>query len=368
MRHEASSYKEEILDLIQGGIDWGLLSKLACEKGIASLTYKALKFYAPAGLTQKENLDILKTSYLISSTKNNFYKKELKNILSILYEKNIPIIPLKGMMLSCRLYGDIASRGESADSDLLIKEKDKDKAIEILKELGYEMRFPLREVRSRDWFYIFNKKSQKMIELHWDITMMNRTSERIKGLWEGIELREWEGVKYYDLDPEELLIYLSIHLVNSDSFKQLRYICDIERLLSKYKENIDWGGVIKKSMRWKSLGSLYASLYLNKIFFNSTVNKEMLDKVKISSIKKYFIRTFANKKVIFGPNIRRRLLDNFLSYVFLELIEAKGIKDYIAIVKRVLFPPKESMGEINNLARIYKGGIKVIKNILIPKS
>jgi len=368
----AASREEELLKLLREGIDFGYLVKIADEKGVSPLVYSALiplrkspgfspgmngylskgggslgpaayggetegapQFYSPSSDAEKKSLRDLSVSYLSASAANSHYKEELIKILAAFKRKDIDVIPLKGLALSKRLYGDIESRGLSVDTDLLVKEGDKASARGILEEAGYSFT-PVDELEERKWHHTFHKAGERMVELHWDITMMARSAERIEGLWRGTEYMVWDGIRYLDFKPEELLLYLSAHLTNSDSFRKLKYICDIDRLLEKYGEQMDWGGLTEKALQWRLSGSLYAALKLTREFFGCEFPKEVMIGLKISRPRRLAIDAFANKRVYMSRCLRRAFLDFFFSYQFFKAIEAVSFKDHLALIKENL--------------------------------
>ena len=321
---------------------------------MAALGYQFLKSHSLANRIEKEAFNRLKIAYLSTSAQNSYYQQELKQILGAFMKDGIPVIPLKGIILSQRLYGDITSRDQSVDFDLLVKEEAKEEAKSLLERLGYCFRGS-DEIKQWQWAYVFNKPPQKMIELHWDITMMGRSEERIRGLWQGSEIVDWEGIKYHDFKPEELLLYLSAHLVNSDSFRTLRAPCDIERLLEKYGSTINWQRLVAKARQWQLRYSLYTGLVLNKDLFGYNFPPQILKMLKVSLPKRLFIKIFAARSVVLRGGLRRKILDKFLAYTFFELIEASSLREYAAIFKRVFLPPKEAMSGRSYILRIFKG-------------
>lgn len=335
LRRDSRYRKKEILALIKEGIDFEYFAQIAREKGVASIAYQSLKFYTPAGYAEKKALHDLRVSYLMTAAANSHYKEELIRILAAFRRRGVEVIPLKGIALSERLYGDIASRDRSVDVDLLVMEKDKERGRRILEDMGYSFT-PVDEREEYKWYYAFHKQGQKMIELHWDITMMVRSPERIEGLWRGTEIAAAAGVQYADFKPEELLLYLSAHLVNSDSFRKLKYVCDINRLIEKYQSRIDWDLLIEKAKEWNMQGSLYTALKLNHELLGFKMPTGLLRRMNIPMANRILIRLLANKTVILKRgSFRRRFLDVFLSYILLELVEAASVGDFIAVIKRV---------------------------------
>ncbi len=333
---DAAFREEKIAGLLKDGIDLGYLVKLAHEGGVAPLVHNALRSYQPSNDAEKKALRHLRVSYLTASAANSHYKKELINILSVFGERGVDVIPLKGLALSRRLYGDVTNRDMSVDTDLLVREGDRDRARFLLEEMGYAFT-PVDEREEYKWYHAFNKPGQRMVELHWDITMMVRSSARIEGLWRGTEYSTWDGVRYLDFKPEELLLYLSAHLVNSDSFRKLRYVCDINRVIRKYQGEISWDSLIQKAKDWRMSGALYACLALDSAIFGDTHSAALARRLGLSRPKRLFIRTLANRKVILKKNsLRRKFLDNFLSYILLECAEASSAEEYSAILTRLL--------------------------------
>ncbi|MDD5431746.1 MAG: nucleotidyltransferase family protein [Candidatus Omnitrophica bacterium] len=351
--------QNEISQLINQGINWQKFLQLAYDNAVSSLTFNSLKFYLPINDIEREALQRLKISYQACTVRNIYYKEELKKIISLLMDKGIKVIPLKGIFLSERLYGDASSRDESVDLDLLIRQEDRAKARPLIERTGYVCEGS-GEIKEWEWVDIYSRPKRKIIELHWDITMMARSKERIEGFWQGAQLVEREGIKYYDFLPEELLLYLSAHLTNSDSFRKLRSMCDIDRLLEKYGRQINWDSVVEKSGDWHLRSSLYAALKLQAELFEPKYPRSIVRMLGISLPKRLFINTFANKGVLLKSNLRRRILDNFLAYTFFEIIEASSFNDYLAITKRIFFPPRDSVST-NYILRIINGISKILR-------
>ncbi len=248
------------------------------------------------------------------------------------------------------------------DFDFLIEEKNKEPARILLQGAGYSFN-PDNEIRQWQWQYVFWKPKTVMIDLHWDIMMMGRSYERIEGLWQGTRLVEEDGIPYYEFKEEELLLYLSVHLVNSSVFKRLVYMCDINELLHRYKRRLDWNDVMEKAKGWRLSNSLYLALTVSKTLFNSNVPREVLQRLKPGFSKLILAKIFVNKKVILRNGIRRRLIDSFLSYIFFELIEAHSVKEYLSIFKRVFFPPKEVMRKRGYILRALKGAARLLRRL-----
>ena len=355
--------RDEVAELIERGVDFEYLCFLAADHHVSALLFDALKSCEPSSDPEKKAIKSLRVSCLASEAANSFYKEELMKILANFAERDIPVIPLKGILLSEYLYGNIESRDKSADIDLLVKEDDARRARSALEDIGYAFK-PVGEIKEYTWYYSFVKPGFPEIDLHLDITMMVRSRRRIDGMWSFARTADISGVKYYYFKPEEMLLYLSAHLVNSGAFRQLRHIRDIERLIKKYGNGIDWNSVIRKAREWRLSGSLYTALILIERSSGFKFPREILREIKISATKRFFIRSFADKKVVAGRGFRRKFLDIFLSYIFFEIVEAASFKDYRGIFKRIFLPPREKVGETGYGLRIFKGAVKMARRII----
>ena len=82
-----------------------------------------------------------------------------------------PVIPLKGAFLAEAVYGDIALR-PMADFDLLVKPPDLPRAVEILRQLGYESEQPFDPAAQRAGFQDMppmRRPGGAVVELHWTL-------------------------------------------------------------------------------------------------------------------------------------------------------------------------------------------------------
>lgn len=346
---------KQAIELIKEGIHWENFAESTMKNGVTILVYNGLLQISPYVHIPQSASDTLKNTSFFILSKTLTHHREILKLLKIFALREIPIIPLKGTLLSKRLYQDIAARGVSVDFDLLIEEKNKEECCALLKNEGYSLSIDGKG-EHRWWQYSFVKPKAQLVDLHCDITPMVRSPQRIEGIWKGSRLVEEEGICFYELEEEELLLYLSAHFVNSSRFRQLRYVCDINELLYKYKEKLDWGSMVEKAKEWKLSNSLYVALKLSKDLFDSDFPLEALKKLKPNVLKQILIKLFVNKKVYLRNCLRRRLINTFQRYIlFFELIELGSIVEYVSILKRVFFPPKEVMGGRNYIIRILKG-------------
>jgi hypothetical protein len=304
-----------------------------------------------------ERLEMVRLEIITKSEKNH---SGLLCILKNFSEARISVIPLKGTFLSGILYGDISLRGVSTDIDLLIREQDEKKACEIMQNLGYEEGRE-REIDAWRWHRDFFREGNLSVDLHWDITMTNRSIRRAEGLWQGVRraevVKNGEVAGYFQWPQETLLLFLCVNLINSKGYRSLRGFFDIDALIVNSKA-LDWEAVVVNSFKYKANNSVYAGLLKSKEILNTKVPHFILERLRPSIIKRLLINLFLSRSVIFENNLRRKIMDGFLSYIFFEFLEARSTGDYLKIIKRVFFPPPEAL-ELSYVNNLMPGGSKI---------
>ena len=351
--------KNSAISLIGAGVFWEDFVTGAIQGGVTVLVFNSLKNLVSYGACIPGFVfERLKTEYLRVLLNATYQYRETIGLLKLFADEGVPVVPLKGAFLSKRIYGDIAARGMSVDIDLLVEDRNKERAWRLLESNGYSPDIQ-QEVNKWQYEQVFDKPKKILLELHWDIwwTMLVKDKKRIKGLWEGVRLTEDGGVKYYEFKEEELLLYLCSHVVASDvRGKFLRYICDINELVLKYGQLIDWDSLVEKAKEWRLDSSLYICFTLSKELLGSPVPNEVLKKVRPVYLKMVFIRLFTNREFVLTDRKRSKIIGLFLGNVFFELVEAKTIPEYFYILfRRILFPPKEIMQGKCYAARFLRG-------------
>lgn len=330
--------KEEAICLIQEGVRWNSFCDIAVNSArtvVILKNLKTLKDFVEIPEFVFERLENIRLNIISGALRSN---AEFIEILRLFSQAQIKVIPLKGVILSQRLYGDMFSRGPSADMDLMIKESDRFKAADLLKKIGYQQ-VELNEFEAWQWHYDFSRPGACPLDLHWDITMMNRSSDRIEGFWLGAKRAE-AGLSCYELSDEFNLLYLCVNLINSKGYKGLKSLFDIRDLVEKSRD-FRWEFLVDKASEYKIRNSVFAALIQAKNIVDADVPPAVLSRLKAGTFKRLFINIFLNRSVVFGPGIRRRIMDGFLSYILFELLEADSLTDYLKIAKRVISPPRK---------------------------
>jgi len=343
--------KDYAKKLIQNGISWSFFLEQGRKSGLSYLLYNSLKELDHTSLIPGNVIHSFKETYIMAVPAMTTQLRETAEIAKRLESRSVATIHLKGAFLAESLYRDPAARGMSVDIDILVREGDKKKACETLQDAGYKQ---WHGSGKGDIFrqYIFRKKDNFPLDLHWDVGPVVPSADRMPGLWE--QSKKEAGRDYRVLKPEALLIQLAIHLVDSAFLMQLRYVTDINELLTKHKDVIDWALVIENSKRWNAACSVYTSLIVTIKTCNAYVPGEVLKALRPSMIKRAFIDIFTGRAMLLQKNsLRRSLMSRFFKYILFQLLEARSIKDYAGI----LFPPGYRMGGKSYAGRL-SGGLR----------
>ncbi|MCP4400540.1 MAG: nucleotidyltransferase family protein, partial [bacterium] len=235
------------------------LLHLAQRHSVAPLLYFRLKTDGLQDSVPEQMFQTLQQAYLYNAARNMRLYHKLAQILTLLNERNIPVIVLKGAYLAEAVYENIALR-TMADIDLLVKESDLQKAVEILYELGYA---PDTTWATTAHLPPFTKPGKIRVELHW--TLEDPASPftiDTDGLWERASESVVANVTVYGLSPEDLLLHICLHLAFRHYFTiGLKALYDIGEILQDDRHELDWNIVESRAGQWRVERCVYLSLH-----------------------------------------------------------------------------------------------------------
>ncbi len=242
--HITPEIAQRIHSLVQKNIDWEYLLQTSLKQRVMPLLYRSLKNTCPKQVPE-ETLKQLRSYYLTNATRNLFLTGKLLKILSLFKNNNILAVPFKGPVLAESVYGDITLR-QFSDLDILVHPNDAPKARTLLMEQGYLPEINLDDkqfnmyIKNEDDFAFICDKSRVFVELHWELTGRDSSIPIYLDLFENRLIRtEIGGKKVYNLQPEELLLYLCIHGAKH-CWDSLDWICCVAELTNTYPD-LNWG-------------------------------------------------------------------------------------------------------------------------------
>ena len=168
------------------------------------------------------------------------YMAELCRVITLLQQKGIQAIALKGPVLGQLYYDDYTQR-ECGDLDILVKPSDSEAAYQILIDTGYALsdvlwNTPKQKILYRKHFHhynLYNPTRQVQLELHWRLTSSISDAEKTVEInWNDTISRTIGGISIQLLNPHDNLVYLCIH-GGVHQWKRLFWVQDIARIIEK---------------------------------------------------------------------------------------------------------------------------------------
>lgn len=273
------SYEQDlVVDILKGEkiekiekIDWIKFLNIIINEDIYPIFYNF--FLNNRDLIPYKFFKILEILHEKNKERVLFLKKKTIHILKKLKENNIIAIPLRGFLLSERIYDNLYLRSFN-DIDIFVFEKDLFKAIDILKNEGFYFDLDKRKEAflKKIHFRLYNEyrlyKENLLIELHFDI--LPKRFKKIKDFEKFFEFEDFDlnGFKIFIFSKEFELIFLSIHSF-LHKYSLLKFIFDIHNFIKKFNKDIDFYKIYEISRKFRILKILKLSLTLSSLIFNT---------------------------------------------------------------------------------------------------
>src|SRR5262245_17622226 len=168
----SSSATQEMMALLQDGIDWDRLIRVASHHGVLPLLHRTLQGLE-CDKVPEPVLRGLQQHFRSNALRNLFLVGEMLRILSLLQGLGIWAIPFKGPVLAASIYGDSSLR-EFVDLDILVRKSDVFRARDLLLREGYAMDTPMTEseqlarLESGCAMSLSRHDGKAIVDLHWE--------------------------------------------------------------------------------------------------------------------------------------------------------------------------------------------------------
>jgi hypothetical protein len=265
--------RERIEQLLEEGPDWTRFVNLARRNSVLPLVWHHLKNARP-DLVPTPIRNSLADYYKKNAARNILLAGELVEVLDELASNGIETMPYKGPALAMSIYGSLALR-QFADLDILVREKDVEKASVLLTGRGYKPEFDLsprkltRLVRLSYVLMFQRDCGQRTIELHWKISPRFLGFElSIDELWPRLQSTVLLGRTVLCPSPEDHLLILCVHGIK-DCWVRLEWLAAVAQLINNHEE-LDWDLLAATAKETRSLGILVLGLYLSHLMFETT--------------------------------------------------------------------------------------------------
>lgn len=262
-------------------IDWDYFIKTSLRHGMFLLIYQILVDGKYIDVSDKCKIS-LKTLAQKLMMKSLQMSTELIRICDVLVSNNIPVIPFKGPTLSKEVYGKVGLR-IFGDLDILVKESDVKRVLQIFSELNYK---PLIELDTDQLQkYIVLEDDMQLshpngitVEVHWETTGRYAAITADYNFYRpNIIHINFHGSKIQQFGTEDQFIYLCLHGTRH-LWERLEWLFSVASLL-KNSTTIDYTYVLAKAKKMRCQKIVLQAILMVKEVFNVDVPLIIQDKV-----------------------------------------------------------------------------------------
>jgi hypothetical protein len=245
-------------------LDWDATAARAEHERLAPILYVALR----DGAAPAPVLPRLRAAWMAAERQHLTAGPQLREIITAFDRASIQAILLKGPLLATDYYSDPALR-PFTDLDLLVRRRDRERAIEVLTALGYAHGSPGRSLaheleHAPAAYFVAQGGCRLPVDLHWECVAhpggSRATELAAEEIWSRVlPSRSW-GAAARTLAPEDLLIYLAAHFAIHHSLAGALWQLDLALVLKRHGATLDWDAVVARSRRWGAAGAVYFAL------------------------------------------------------------------------------------------------------------
>lgn len=335
--------------LLTSVTDWEYVGKHIVDRGIGPLLFSKLpqltnKTLIPAYITNR-----LQQSYYLTLSRNMLMYNVFSQVIAVFAQHNIQVIALKGIYLSEAMYKDIALR-QFSDIDLLVKEEDGEKCLNLLRQMGYsaydsQERDIVVKTKAESIHYTPMLKDGVSIELH---TRLNRRKESfnldISALWQNACQVTINKSAVYSLDNHDLLIHLCTHADKHFREGKIQFTCfnDITNFIENYQNSTSWNELVVRSQQYGCESIVFKYIML--------VHKYMQASVPVEISQRYTSLLLHKDEKLF-INYLSGDFEEFTAvpFHFKNINELDKLSDKAKYVLAVIFPDKNFMIKSYNI-------------------
>jgi hypothetical protein len=256
--------EEAVREAIGAGVDWMEYIRLVDRHRTPALSWAALSRVQGLEIPAAAKLELQKRSDAcrMQAVRHCLLLAEL---LKGFNRAGIPVMTLKGPILSSELYGDVGLR-QSHDLDLAIKPEDLAKAQACMENMGWSLDATWFPLSPRQWenllrherhLLFVHPRGDCFLELHWRLRteLRDKTNDRWARSIPGV----WQGCYHQAMNPIDQVLYLSSHGGGHGWFRA-KWIGDMARIHAMGQ--VDWRAVLGQASRTGQERALLASLRL----------------------------------------------------------------------------------------------------------
>jgi|GEM_PF-613880 len=309
-------------DLIPHVSHWETFAKMAIDRAAAPLFVEKLPQLNHAGQIPETVLYKLKQASLQTLSRNMLLTEHFRRIILTLSDAGIPVIALKGSMLSDWLYGNINLR-QFSDLDLLVPPEKGQEAVSCLKRIGYQSNYPVLSnfISTTDMVHFQPMvKNGVSVEIH--ICLHSKAEDyhvNLPEMWRQAVKLQLHGVDVMGLCPEDLLLHLCIHLDKHFSIGQFQFTCmyDLVNMLNHKRDVLNWDLLEQKCILAKAESATYKYLLLTQKYMNGKLPNFVTEKygrMLTAKDERIFLRVLRGKGSSYSSARILKKINNLSNY------------------------------------------------------
>ena len=268
-----------ITDLVNEGVNWQILLRLAEQHRVRPLLFQSLKSACWDAVPKATQLELERFNRA-NVQKNLLLTGELLRLIDRFEQNEIRIAAFKGPVLADSVYRDLSLR-EFCDLDIIVQPRDVPKAEDILVADGYRAQFPDREFRyafqNYQGQYAFRHgHTGIVIDLHWRLSCKGVPfALQSPDIWPRLEKVTIAGRNIPTLAQDDLALLLAAH-GTKEGWRSLIWVCDFAELLRNHRD-IGWIAVLDRAGRSHSSRSVCLAIALASTLLDAPVPAPMID-------------------------------------------------------------------------------------------
>ena len=190
-------------------------------------------------------------------------------VVNILRQNHIAFIPLKGSVLSERLYQNALLRS-SGDVDILIQNGDYERTMSQLKNNGFKQLDPNKETFYRQRHFHIPLRHEHVpgvLELHWNLSD-GRVVFDIPGIFSRTQKIILSDQEVLVMDPTDELLYLMYQHGCHSFLGRKSWILDINQFVKNFGSQIKKDLFLDRMSKWRLKNFVQTSRYYCRKFFS----------------------------------------------------------------------------------------------------
>ncbi len=234
---------------VSAGPDWKEYLRLVDRHRTPALSWAALKRAADLEIPEPVRRELQQRSDAcrMQGVKHSIY---LAAALKAFNQAGIPVMPLKGPILSFELYGDVGLR-QSQDLDLAVIQEDIPTAQACLEKLGWVLDFTYSSLTPRQWEALLrheyhlrfaHRRDGGTLELHWREVL--DTPDQTAARWERSRASSWNGCRMQAMSSIDSMLFLCGHGSRHAWFRA-KWLGDLARIHAEGR--VDWGPIVEEA-------------------------------------------------------------------------------------------------------------------------